>query len=225
MSQTQERRFIVPKTIRGGKTDGKRVLSGYAAKFNVLSEDLGGWRERLAPGAFKASLASGRDIKFFADHDSGKLLGRRANGSLTVEENSIGLSFRLELPNTSVGDDVYELCRSGLLNEMSFGFMCGDESWGDEPDPDDRGGRPRTIPVRTVKAATLLELSCVSMPAYPQTSVTVDAAARSLFPGGAMPVEIRSRIKTSTSIPAPIGDEERCLRRLAEIRIAMLGEL
>jgi len=224
MSQTQERRFITPRTIRSAKAGGKRVLSGYAAKFGVLSEDLGGWRERLAPGAFKASLASGRDVKFFADHDSGKLLGRTANRSLTVEENSVGLSFRVELPDTTVGDDVYELCRTGLLNEMSFGFTCSDDGWDEEPDPDDRGVRPRKIPVRTVRAAALLELSCVAMPAYPQTSVSVDAGARSLFPGGLMPVEIRSRIKTagSTATPAKISDEEFLLRARARVRLAQL---
>jgi HK97 family phage prohead protease len=196
MNQTTERRFL-QHTVRSEPAAGKRVLAGMAARFNTLSEDLGGWRERLAPGCFKAALDSGKDIRFLADHDSAKILARTANRTLTLRETSAGLTFRAELPDTSVGNDVYVLCRDGLLDEMSFGFIAADQVWTDEADPETK----TRISVRTVRVAEIFEISAVCWAAYPSTSVGVDAAARAMFPGG-MPLEVRSHIPQTPPISA-----------------------
>jgi phage head maturation protease len=42
--------------------DGSRSVSGYFAKFNVLSHDLGNWFERIAPGAFTTSLRTSTTV-------------------------------------------------------------------------------------------------------------------------------------------------------------------
>ena len=45
------------------EADGKITLRGYAAVFNSLSQDLGGFVEIIRPGAFTRTLASGADVR------------------------------------------------------------------------------------------------------------------------------------------------------------------
>lgn len=86
------------------RTAGRRI-EGYAATFNTEA-DLGGFRERIAPGAFRSALAG--DVLAMLDHDPGKVLGRTRSGTLRLSEDSKGLAFSLDLPDTQAGRDVLE---------------------------------------------------------------------------------------------------------------------
>lgn len=98
MSQ-REFRFLQAKELRINENDGKRTLTGYAAVFNSFSEDLGGWREQIAPGAFSNSLRNSPDILFLSEHDVKKgLLGRTKSNTLRLAEDNIGLRFECDLP-------------------------------------------------------------------------------------------------------------------------------
>ncbi len=185
---TTERRFR--STLRAAEEAGGRYLSGYAARFNSLSEDLGGFRERLAPGCFARSLQSG-DPRMLLDHDTGKLLGRKSAGTLEISEDAKGLRFRCELPDTTAGRDVYESVRRGDLSGCSFGFMCRSSDWSTETDPDDADD---VCSVRTVTQADLHEISAVTFPAYLATNVDASQRAAALFPGGDIPAEIRQHV-------------------------------
>jgi hypothetical protein len=193
-----ERRFISRASFRAGDSDATPTITGYAAKFNVLSSDLGGFREKIANGAFSKSLASGQDVKMLRDHNPSALLGRVKNGTLRLREDNVGLHFSCLLPDTSEGRDVYALVKRGDLGDCSFAFQVEDEDWGDEADPDDRSQRCK---VRTLRGVRLLDCSLCTNPAYPETSVEVSGlsplvmgrSARDLFPEG-IPVEIRSHV-------------------------------
>lgn len=139
--------------------DECNTLVGYAAKFNSLSEDLGGFVEKIAPGAFARSLRDNKDIRAFADHDQGKLLGRTKNETLKLVEDDIGLRMELKLPNTTLGNDIRELVRYGTLSQMSFGFRVRKDSW--------------TGNVRTLHDVDLFEVSVVSIPAYTNTEIAL----------------------------------------------------
>lgn len=136
-----------------------RRLEGYAAKFGTEAR-IGDFIETVKPGAFRESLASGRDILALVDHDPTRLLARTRSGNLQLAEDSTGLQFDLSLPDTTVGRDVLALAERSDLGGMSFAFRvpAGGESW--------NGNR------RTLTAIQLHEISVVSAwPAYAGTTV------------------------------------------------------
>ena len=146
-----------------------KTLRGLAAVYNSDSEDLGGFIERIAPGAFKRSLDSSQDVRGFWNHDSRLLLGRRSNGTLRLNDSAQGLEVEIDLPDTGFARDLAELTRRGDLDQMSFGFTLpgsSSDSW--EP----HESNPR-LKRRTIHDLVLHEVSVVSMPAYPETSVAI----------------------------------------------------
>ena len=82
-----------------------RKLEGYAATFGTPA-NVGGFSETIQAGAFRASLAAGADILALVDHDPGRLLARTASGTLRLAEDTRGLRFELDLPDTSLGRDM-----------------------------------------------------------------------------------------------------------------------
>lgn len=153
-------------------TEGNKV-KGYFAKFHSLSQDLGGFFERLMPGCFAESIKDNGTILALADHDSSKVLGRVSANTLRVSEDSEGLAFDLDLPDTSYARDLKVLLSRGDVSECSFGFCVpdGGDDWSVQKD----GSY-----LRTINKATLFEGSIVAMPAYLDTS----ASLRSMFPEG-----------------------------------------
>jgi len=137
------------------------TFEGYASVFNSRSENLGGFHEVVAPGAFKRSLQSRNDVKLLWNHDTGAVLGSTRAGSLTLTEDNVGLKVRAVLPNTTLGRDTAELIRTGLVDSMSFGFSVVRDTW------DDTGTN------RTLNSVRIHEASIVSFPAYSGTAGTV----------------------------------------------------
>ena len=157
-----ERRFYSCPDIELRAVDGEgdaQVLVGYAALFNELSEDLGGFRERIAPGAFAKSL--GGDVRALFNHDANLIIGRTRSKTLAVSEDQRGLRVEITLPNTSVARDLMESVKVGNVDQMSFGFRTRADNW------EDIEGKI----VRTLIEVELLDVSPVTFPAYPQTEI------------------------------------------------------
>lgn len=159
-----ERRLITTE-LRAQMQDGKRMIGGYAAVFNTLSVVLWDFREEIAPGAFAESIAR-NNVRALWNHDTSEVLGSTGNGSLRLAEDAIGLWFELELPDTQRGRDAYTLIERGDVTQMSFGFRALPD--GDEWRIDEDGQY-----IRRLVKADLLEVSPVTFPAYPATSVGV----------------------------------------------------
>ena len=143
------------------KLDG-RTLSGYSVVYGAESRDIyergRQFREKIMPGAFDASIASG-DVNLLYNHDPRNLLARTKSNTLALRSDSTGLHFSASLPETSLGNDVHTLLTRGdLTGEMSFGFHVTDETW------------DASKTQRTIKAAKLMEISIVQDAAYPQTA-------------------------------------------------------
>lgn len=142
-----------------GVTASGRTLSGYAASYNDPTA-IGGFTERIAPGAFTKSLASGRDVLALLDHRADVLLGRTRSGSLKLSEDAKGLRFELSLPDTAAARDVIALTERGDLGGMSFGFVAIDEAWDGN--------------TRELRQVELHEISVVqSWPAYQSTEINL----------------------------------------------------
>ena len=153
---------------------GKRELTGYAVKWEQLSQKLGYYyrfQEKFTNGAFSESL-SNDDQRALWNHNSDIVLGRTKNNTLTLVEDSEGLRFNIDLPNTSWGNDVYESVKRGDVDGVSFGFKMQTEEW-DESDPDNV--------IRTVKKAQLFEVSPTPFPAYEGSSEVQTRSAEESF--------------------------------------------
>jgi Escherichia/Staphylococcus phage prohead protease len=158
----KELRFLVSEM----RTAGGRAIGGYAAVFQSWSEDLGGFREQIAPGAFARSISLDDVVALF-NHNPSQVLGRTKSGTLTLKEDSVGLDFRVSLPDTTLGNDLLKLVKRGDIRGCSFGFRVRKDDWnaaGDE---------------RTLLDVSLADIGPVTFPAYPSTTL----AARSNFAG------------------------------------------
>lgn len=148
--------------------DGTATLRGYAAVFGSLSEPIAGmFRERIVAGAFKRTLKEDGDVFALWQHDSSMPLARKSKGTLRMSEDDRGLSVEIDLPDTSYGRDAAEAVRSGLVDKMSFGFSvpAGGARMLDERSDDG-------YPIRELNDIELYEVSPVTFPAYPDTSLS-----------------------------------------------------
>ncbi len=133
-----------------------RTLHGFACVYNAESGDLGGFRERISPGAFAGVLDA--DVRCLLNHDPSQVLGRSKSGTLRLSDEQRGLRFEADLPDSPLGENVREAVRRGDIDGASFRFVVGEESWNGE--------------VRTVETvAELQDVTVATYGAYPAASV------------------------------------------------------
>ena len=150
------------------RMDGdKPTVFGYGAVFNSMSNDLGGFREFIAPDAFEGRLED--DVRFLVNHDANLILARTTNGTLRLSVDEKGLRYEADMPNTSTARDLMELLKNGTISQSSFAFTVEEDSWEVKD-----GMNIRTID----KVSQLYDVSSVTYPAYNQASSAV--ALRSL---------------------------------------------
>lgn len=144
------------------KGSGPGQMCGFAAKYDKLSQDLGGFFEKLAPGCFSDVMDD--DTRCLRNHEDDNLLGRTASGTLELMLKKEGLYYCCELPDTQVGRDTAESIRRGDMSGSSFQFRVAmDGATWDFDGPS---------PLRTVtKLARLYDVAPVTNPAYIDTDV------------------------------------------------------
>lgn len=135
------------------------VLTGLAAVFNQWAE-IGPFRERIAPGAFREALKTS-DVRLLVNH-AGLPFARTTSGTMDLRETDKGLEMeaRLSKADPEVRALVPKIER-GDLSQFSFAFDVGSagQSWdGDE----------RTIS----QFSELFDVSLVTFPAFEATKVT-----------------------------------------------------
>jgi uncharacterized protein len=165
MNRNRERRFTGNCELRAiaPESGGRAKIAGHAAVFNSLSEDLWGFREKIAPGAFKPALGKS-DIRALLNHDPNFVLGRMKSGTLRVQEDETGLAVEIDPPETRWADDLLVSIGRGDISQMSFAFRVGEESWETV-----EGADVRTI----VSFDEIFDVSPVTYPAYPETDVSL----------------------------------------------------
>lgn len=172
-------------------------IRGYVAVFDQLSDELGGFREKITRGAFAKTLNDARlaknpaaDIKALYSHETSLPLGSLQNGTLSLREDERGLYAEID-PNMDDSDARNAVARIGRgdVNKASFAFSVVRQSWDEEARP----------PVRTLEEVRLHEVSAgVAFPAYNQTAMEVRSNAQD----GRFPL-----IKTYTPEPGDHSEE------------------
>lgn len=148
---------------------GKRMLVGFAAVYNQLSQVLAGsFKERVRPGAFARALRGEDDVRALFEHESCNILGRASAGTLRLMDDPRGLRYEIDVPETSVGNDLLVSVARGDVTQSSFGFRTLQDDWTTEPQPDGT-----SLQIRDLIAVQLFDISPVVFPAYDQTDVAV----------------------------------------------------
>ena len=172
MAEYETRAVSVPPVV-----DGSRIR-GTAIVFNSRSVDMG-FYEYIRPHAVDRLFAGGPvDVRALVDHDSAHVIGRTTNGTLALSRTSAGLVVDIAPPDTSAGRDIVTLLRRGDVDGMSFGFKVLKDRWFTEDGKD----------AREIEDLELREVSIVTFPAYPETSVALRSrdAARAARAGGSV---------------------------------------
>lgn len=142
--------------------DDERYIEGYFIRFNEETELWKGVYEEVDPGAVDDSLKN-NDIRCLFNHDTSIVLGRTGNGTLELKKDSKGIFGRVKInPNDKQAMDIYARIERGDINACSFGFNIIDEEIQNRDD-----GATKFI----LKKIDLHEVSPVTFPAYPTTSI------------------------------------------------------
>ncbi|HZG83839.1 HK97 family phage prohead protease [Paenibacillus sp.] len=160
-NQKEIRSILLPESrpeIR--RMDGEPTkIIGYAVRWGQLSNPIWGmFQERFEKGAFTNRMS---DVYASWQHDVRDTIGRTPN-TLVLTEDDIGLRYEITPP--SWADKYVESIERGDVKGSSFIFRAIREQW-DESNPE--------MPIRSVLEAELIEVSPVTRPAYPQSTVGV----------------------------------------------------
>lgn len=150
------------------RANGQAAIVGYAAVYNRLSLDLGGFREEILPGAFDRIVNRQRgkaDVVALFNHDSNIVLGRTSSGTLELSTDDKGLRYVVTPPVSR--QDIVELVQRRDVRGSSFAFTV-----------DKNGESFRTAEdgkaIRQIREVSgLYDVGPVLQPAYPSSSAAV----------------------------------------------------
>ena len=114
--------------------------------------------EKLDRNVFHKTLGDKSNVFANYSHDQSKILGSTKSNTLELEDKEDGFYIRCKVPNTSWGNDTWEVISRGDVTTMSFEFIPYD--WVDDEVED-------TVTLRSAKLEAVA--FCVSDPAYLDT--------------------------------------------------------
>lgn len=168
--ENREYRSVQMFDIAPGDED--YIVEGYATTFDdpytLFTRDNIDYKEQVSRNAIDENTDL-RDVVFLRDHE-GTVFARSKNATLTLSVDDHGLKVRADLSKTASAREAYEEIKSGMYDQMSFGFVTDKNDY-------DTHNHLRTI--RHIRK--LFDVSFVGFPANPNTDICV--ATRSLFDG------------------------------------------
>tara|TARA_R110002096_G_scaffold129719_2_gene278670 strand:+ start:1006 stop:1854 length:849 start_codon:yes stop_codon:yes gene_type:complete len=174
-------------------------VRGYAAVFNSVSEDLGGFVEYIEPRAFDNVMDN--DVRALFNHDYNYLLGRTSAGTLKIWTDERGLGYEAQLPDTSYAKDLAVLMERGDVTQSSFAFMVDQDRW----EVDDEGNYTRYIE----SVSRLIDVSPVVLPAY-------QAATSELTEREHLIVDEATEVRSEPIVEAEVEAEVEVVEEVAE---------
>lgn len=179
-------------------------IQGHAAVFDRLSQDLGGFVERISRGAFTKTIQEA-DVRALFNHDASLILGRTKTPdgkppTLRLAEDGQGLAYDVTMPDTSYARDLMVSIERGDITQSSFGFRVIDDSW----DRTDDG-----FPRRTLREISLQngDVSPVTYPAYLATDVATRAVEHFATKNGLV-VEALAEAIRAGRLPTEVQDDQ-----------------
>ena len=167
----REMRIGIETRAEGETPDEQRmVVTGYASTFDEpyllwSDSEIEVW-EQVDRRAFDETDMS--DVIMQYDH-AGRVFARIRNNTLTVSPDEKGLFISADLSGTDIGRSLYQEIAGGYTDRMSFGFTV-DEDVREIVDDRTTG---KSIVTRTItKVGKLYDVSAVSLPANPGTSIS-----------------------------------------------------
>lgn len=177
----REQRYVTVDDLEVRAAEGNDPLRiiGHPVVYNRWSEDLGGFREKVEPGAATKTLQEA-DIRVLFNHDANYVMGRNRADTATFTEDGKGVRMEAFPPDTqTIRDLVIVPMERKDITQMSFAFrIVNPEPFDPEPGvrygdhwepPKKQGG----LWERTVYEFQMFDASIVTFPAYTQTDAAV----------------------------------------------------
>ena len=166
----REMRLAIEERAEGEELKDEYIVTGYASTFDdsyLLWEEPGlKVYEKVDRHAFDDTDME--DVIMQYDH-AGRVFARIRNNTLTVSPDDTGLFIRADLGGTDIGRGLYQEIAGGYTDRMSFGFTVDEDT---REISEDRTDGSTTV-VRTIlKVGKLFDVSAVSLPANPGTSIS-----------------------------------------------------
>ena len=173
--------------------------------------DMGWYEETISRDALKDTEL--KDVPLLVGHNTSMIpLARSRNNNenstmqLTVTETGMDIRADLDVENNPKAKELYSAVQRGDMNGMSFMFTVDKDSW-DDIDTD--------YPKRTIMSIRrVFEVSAVTFPAYPQT--TIQAASEG---------ETLDSVRASLESARKQAEEDRAAKAEQERRTALLERL
>ncbi|MFI6944988.1 HK97 family phage prohead protease [Streptomyces sp. NPDC050422] len=200
-----ESRALV-RALSARSAGSARTIRGYGIVFHALSARMGSpaFVEQISPTAWNPA-ADPYDVIATFGHDEKQFLGRRSANTLRLGTDATGIWYEVDLPNTTAGNDLFELVKRGDVTGSSFTFRVDDDEWHKAADG---------TPLRTVTRMRVFELGPVLNPAYPDTTV----AARSMRAASSVSTPLqKENIMTELSLNPILADHAK--RSLVDVRL------
>ena len=152
-------------TYRSKKDNNKKIIQGYAVVFDAWADISSwgeSWKECIRKGAFTQSLKENNILALY-NHDFNNVLARKDVNMKLVEDDK-GLYFEIELPDTTQGNDLYELIDKKIVNQCSFSGYVKKNIWSKD--------REENI-LSEILEIDLTEITITPIPAYEVTEAEV----------------------------------------------------
>lgn len=162
--------ILAPETRAEGEQTDEMIVTGYASTFDEPymlwgDDEVEVW-EVVDRKAFDETDMS--DVIMQYDHQ-GRVFARIRNKTLTVSPDETGLFIRADLSGTDIGRGLYQEIAGGYTDRMSFGFTVDEDR---REITEDKTTGKTTVRRTITKVGKLYDVSAVSLPANPGTSIS-----------------------------------------------------
>jgi uncharacterized protein len=156
--------------FRAFEEDNQMVIEGYPIIYGKESRTLQTntgikFNEIISQRALDGALSNKEyDIYLAYNHNPDNVMANTRNGTLILTNEEKGVRMKAILNDTTIAKDVFIRVKRGDIGGLSFGMENVESTF-------ERRGFDKPLLRKVSKINTLFDISVVTTPAYPQTSV------------------------------------------------------